>query len=122
MEEGTNLFVESKILKSLTKISEQKTKFMVNLTEIAKSHSTHVLTLSQLNRDSSREGRKPRLIDLKGSGGIEEKASLAHYYLSREPDSDEGNLSILKARSGPAGWNIPLNFNHKRLTFVEGCK
>ena len=95
--------------------------FMVHLTEIAKTYSTHILALSQLNRDSSREGRKPRLIDLKGSGGIEENASLA-LFLSREPDSNEGYLSILKARSGPAGWNIPLNFNPKRLTFVEVCK
>ena len=63
--------------------------------------------MSQLNRESSREGRKPRLTDLKGSGGIEENASLA-MFLSRDLDSKEAILSILKARSGRSGWSIPI--------------
>ena len=91
---------------------------MVSLTEIAKNYGCHILALSQLNRDSSKEGRKPRLTDLKGSGGIEENASLA-MFLSRDLDSKEAILSILKARSGRSGWIIPMVFNPKRLTFAE---
>ena len=91
---------------------------MVSLTEIAKSYSCRILALSQLNRESSREGRKPRLTDLKGSGGIEENASLA-MFISRELYSKEAILSILKARSGRSGWSIPMVFNPKQLTFAE---
>ena len=56
--------------------TENMTRLMITLTELAKSQRCHILALSQLNREATREGRKPRLIDLKGSGGIEENASL----------------------------------------------
>ena len=98
--------------------TEQMTNFMVTLTEISKSYGCNILVLSQLNRESSKESRKPRLTDLRGSGGIEENASLA-MFLSRELDSTEADLSILKARSGRSGWNIPMVFNSERLTFAE---
>ena len=94
------------------------TNFMVTLTEISKSYGYNILVLSQLNRESSKEFRKPRLTDLRGSGGIEENVSLA-MFLSRELDSTEADLSILKARSGRSGWNIPMVFNPERLTFAE---
>ena len=68
-------------------------------------------------RDSLKEGKKPRLTDLKGSGGIEENAS--PMFLSRDLDSKEAILSILKARSGRSGWTIPMVFNPKCLTFAE---
>ena len=40
-------------------------------------------------------------------------------FLSRELDSTEATLSILKARSGRSGWTIPMVFNPERLTFFE---
>ena len=98
--------------------TEQMTRFMVTLTEISKSYGCNILVLSQLNRESSKESRKPKLTDLRGSGGIEENASLA-MFLSRELDSTEAKLSILKARSGRSGWIIPMIFNPERLTFFE---
>ena len=70
---------------------------MVRLTEISKSYGCNILVLSQLNRESSKESRKPKLTDLRGSGGIEENASLA-MFLSRELDSTEAKLSILSAK------------------------
>ncbi|MDP6180302.1 MAG: DnaB-like helicase C-terminal domain-containing protein, partial [Desulfatiglandales bacterium] len=98
--------------------TESMTRFMVSLTETAKATNSHILVLSQLNRESSREGRKPRLTDLKGSGGIEENTSLA-MFLSRELDSSEAELSILKARSGRSGWSIPMIFNPEKIMFGE---
>ncbi len=97
--------------------AESMTRLMVNLTEIAKATNTCILALSQINRDACREGRRPRLTDLKGSGGIEENASLA-LILHRNLESTEGDLYIAKARSGRAG-SIPLVFNANRLTFRE---
>ena len=40
-------------------------------------------------------------------------------FLSRELDSKEAILSILKARSGRSGWSLPMVFNPKQLTFAE---
>ena len=122
-QSGSDLIILDHIHRILFKerggnLTEEMTRLMVSLTEIAKSYSCHILALSQLNRESSREGRKPRLTDLKGSGGIEENASLA-MFLSRDLDSKEAILSFLKARSGRSGWSIPMVFNPKRLTFVE---
>ena len=97
--------------------AESMTRLMVNLTEIAKTTNICILALSQINRDACREGRSPRLTDLKGSSGLEENASLA-LILHRNLDSTKGNLYISKARSGRAGC-IPLVFNAKRLTFQE---
>ena len=122
-QSGSDLIILDHIHRILFKerggnFTEQMTRLMVSLTEIAKSYSCHILALSQLNRESSREGRKPRLTDLKGSDGIEENASLA-MFLSRDLDSKEAILSILKARSGRSGWSIPMVFNPKQLTFAE---
>ena len=91
---------------------------MITLTELAKSQRCHILALSQLNREATREGRKPRLIDLKGSGDIEENASLV-LMLNRNLETKEATLNIAKARSGQAGQTIPLFFNPDRLVFVE---
>lgn len=98
--------------------SEQMTNFMISMTEISKSQRCHIQVLSQLNRDSAREGRKPRLTDLKGSGGLEENTSLA-LFLVRDLDSNEASLNVQKARSGKSGWSIPLVFNPERLSFGE---
>ena len=91
---------------------------VISMTEISKSQRCHIQVLSQLNRDSAREGRKPRLTDLKGSGGLEENASLA-LFLVGELDSNEASLNVQKARSGKSGWSIPLVFNPERLSFGE---
>ena len=46
----------------------------------------------------------------------------AAMFLSRDLDSKEAILSILKARSGRSGWSIPMVFNPKHLTFAEQYK
>ena len=58
--------------------------------------------------------------DLKGSGGIEENASLImmlHRDIEETPN--EGELHLAKARSGQAGRTINLVFTGNRLTFGE---
>ena len=100
--------------------AEAMGKICVSLTEIAKSTNTHVMALSQVNRSSLKDGRQARMHDLKGSGGIEENASLImmlHRDIEMSPA--EGNLYVAKARSGEAGRTIPLVFNGARMTFAE---
>ncbi|OIO60098.1 MAG: replicative DNA helicase [Verrucomicrobia bacterium CG1_02_43_26] len=93
---------------------------------MAKELNVPVIVLSQLNRDSEKERRQPRLSDLRESGSIEQDADLV-LLLSRQKDADdekERGLSVLprdlivaKQRNGPVGI-VPLVFN-KRFTRFE---
>lgn len=87
---------------------------------MAKELNVPVLILSQLNRDSEREKRDPRLSDLRESGSIEQDADVV-LLLARERsnESDGGNqptgvagpvkLKVAKQRNGPVG-DITLMF------------
>ena len=95
---------------------------------LAKELNVPVIVLAQLNRESEREKREPRLSDLRESGAIEQDADLVAL-LYREiknkkdgEDDDDGgqsydalpvNLLIAKQRNGPAGEIV-------RLTFLKG--
>ncbi|MDR3317242.1 MAG: replicative DNA helicase [Puniceicoccales bacterium] len=88
--------------------------------------SVPVLVLSQLNRDSEKEKRQPRLSDLRESGSIEQDADVV-LLLSKNRDNDEEqevlldivrrDLIIAKQRNGPTGV-VPLAFK-KSLTRFE---
>ena len=77
---------------------------------MAKELNLPVLVLSQLNRDTEREKRRPRLSDLRESGSIEQDADVV-MLLSRVDDQEEGDsatsqqveLTIAKQRNGPIG-------------------
>jgi replicative DNA helicase len=94
---------------------------------MAKELSLPVVVLCQLNRESEKEKRLPRLSDLRESGSIEQDADVV-LLLSRARDNrDEAEqpdqtavkreLIIAKNRNGPIG-EIALTFN-KRLTRFE---
>lgn len=89
---------------------------------MAKELKVPILVLSQLNRDSERERRKPRLSDLRESGSIEQDADvvmLLSVPKSGHSDQDEDaqpvstikemELIIAKQRNGPIG-DIRLTF------------
>ncbi len=86
---------------------------------MAKELKVPVLVLSQLNRDSEREKRPPRLSDLRESGSIEQDADVVMLLSRRkdkeDEDSEEGrsgstiDLIIAKQRNGPVG-DVPLTF------------
>ncbi len=88
---------------------------------LAKELNIPVIVLSQLNRESEKEGRQPRLSDLRESGSIEQDADLV-LILSKTLDElkskkeDEGSLVekihqetivrdliVAKQRNGPVG-------------------
>ncbi|HEX5464415.1 MAG TPA: DnaB-like helicase C-terminal domain-containing protein [Burkholderiales bacterium] len=75
---------------------------------LAKRLNTPVLLLSQLNRASLKDNRKPQLQDLRDSGEIEQDADIV-IALHGELDADhEGNraveIGLLKNRGGRVGW------------------
>jgi replicative DNA helicase len=94
---------------------------------MAKELNVPVMVLCQLNRESEKEKRLPRLSDLRESGSIEQDADVV-LLLSKareakdEPEQGEQQavkreLIIAKNRNGPIS-DIPLTFN-KRLTRFE---
>jgi replicative DNA helicase len=90
---------------------------------LAKELNVPVVVLSQLNRESEKDNRDPRLSDLRESGSIEQDADVV-FLLSRpkKRDDDESvgegglpgdiehiKLIIAKQRNGPVG-DIDLTF------------
>ncbi|MDR1401770.1 MAG: replicative DNA helicase [Puniceicoccales bacterium] len=82
---------------------------------MAKELKIPVIVLSQLNRDSEKEKRLPKLSDLRESGAIEQDADLVMILAKQTPAKDEGaeeqpgadvvirDLIVAKHRNGPIG-------------------
>jgi replicative DNA helicase len=93
---------------------------------MAKELNVPVMVLCQLNRESEKEKRLPRLSDLRESGSIEQDADVV-LLLSKARDAGQDEdlstqavkreLTIAKNRNGPIDC-IPLTFN-RRLTKFE---
>lgn len=87
------------------------------LKQLAKDLEVDVLCLSQLNRESEKAGRKPRLSDLKESGAIEQDADVVMFLYSDESEEHDGIpqanpvrvLDVAKNRNGPVG-RVKLTF------------
>jgi len=98
---------------------------------MAKELGLPVVVLSQLNRDSERENRDPRLSDLRESGAIEQDADVVMLlHRPKKRDDDESvqsgavpietehiKLVIAKQRNGPIG-EVDLTFL-RRFTRYE---
>lgn len=83
------------------------------LKDLAKELDIPILALHQLNRESEKEDREPRMSDLRGSGAIEQDADVIMLMHSRmPPGSPVGpvDLIIAKNRSGVTG-RVNLTFN-----------
>lgn len=105
------------------------------LKSMAKELEVPVIVLSQLNRDSEKEKRDPRLSDLRESGSIEQDADIVMLLgklrkgediresdISQDGDGSQGEdfeqikLILAKQRNGPTG-NVNLAFVRKYTRF-----
>lgn len=111
---------------------QQISEISRSLKAMAKELNVPVIVLSQLNRDSEREKREPRLSDLRESGSIEQDADVV-FLLHRlsKPDSAEDSaaentvdridLVLAKQRNGPTG-KVQLAFNRQYTRFENLSK
>jgi replicative DNA helicase len=97
---------------------------------MAKEFNIPIVVLSQLNRDSERERRQPKLFDLRESGSIEQDADLVFIltknkegYFQEDRNEYSRNeivrkLIIAKQRNGPIG-EISLKFFKNLVRFED---
>lgn len=109
---------------------QQISEISRGIKSLAKELNVPIIVLSQLNRESEKESRDPRLSDLRESGSIEQDADVV-FLLHRprkgkakeEKDShftdevEKIELIIAKQRNGPVGV-VPLSFI-RRFTRYE---
>lgn len=86
---------------------------------LAKELHIPVVLLSQLNRDAEkRKNPRPRLVDLRESGAIEQDADVV-LGIYRAPDEPEvAELICLKQRNGPLGM-VRVAFREKIASFAN---
>lgn len=109
--------------------AEEVTAIAQGLKAIALKHKCIVIAASQLNRETERGTPRPKLSDLRESGGIEQASDNA-ILLWREADSDraDGTIDIhgtvAKQRNGPLGdFHLVRNaaymrFEHRHRPFA----
>ncbi len=102
---------------------QQISEISRGLKTLAKELKVPVMVLSQLNRESEKEKRQPKLSDLRESGAIEQDADVV-LLLARPKDAgdehsvaaDSADLIIAKQRNGPVG-DIKLTFRKEYTRF-----
>jgi len=94
------------------------------LKKLTKRLGIPIIAVSQLNRDVTKNKRRPELSDLRDSGNIEQDADVALFIHAHEDDELEQEvpveLGLLKNRGGKKGW-LPAKylFNGREQRFTE---
>ena len=93
---------------------EETTLVSNSLKALAKELNLPVIVLAQLNRDNDREGRAPRLSDLRDSGAIEQDADIVG--LLHRDENQLVSVILAKQRAGRTG-KVDLIFNRAYTRF-----
>lgn len=139
-QHGIKLFIIDylQLLHSTARRAENRQQEIADISNgvkgLAKELKVPVIVLAQLNRESEKEKRAPRVSDLRESGSIEQDADLVAllYRSLREKDDDEDQVGpppetipvkmlIAKQRNGPTG-EIDLTFLKSCTRFESAAK
>lgn len=88
------------------------------LKSLARELGVGALVLCQLNRDSEKSGRKPRISDLRESGSIEQDADCVALLHPHDSDEEVVHLMLEKQRNGATGM-VDLKFKRSINKFEE---
>ena len=119
LQHGIKLVVIDYMQKVRADIKQEKKTYEIGdisgkLKALAVETKTAMVTLAQLNRDSTKDkGRPPRLSDLADSGQIERDADTV---VLIHRDRDDSVLLVAKQRDGETG-AVPVFFNGKYCRF-----
>lgn len=103
---------------------QQVAEMSRSLKLLAKDLDVPILCLCQMNRDVEKQGREPRLSDLRESGAIEQDADVVLFLHEADPHatSSDGSSDIkvivAKQRSGPRG-SVAVTWHRKYCKFSE---
>lgn len=109
---------------------EQIAEISRGIKGMAKELQIPVIALAQLNRETEKERRAPRMSDLRESGSIEQDADivlLISQKISKDDTGDENSnvvlrdLIVAKQRNGPTGI-VPLTFSKSITRFENAAK
>ena len=107
---------------------QQVTEISRSLKGLARELNIPVLALSQLSRAvEQRVPQRPRLSDLRESGGLEQDSDVVLFIYREDrynPESTNKNIAeiiIAKHRNGPVG-SVKLYFDEKTVTFGDLAK
>lgn len=96
---------------------EQVSQMSRELKNGAKSLECPILCLAQLNRDSEKNSRAPKLSDLRESGAIEQDAdNVMFLWRPDDQQKDAVEVVVAKQRSGPTG-KVPLKWGGRHVRF-----
>jgi replicative DNA helicase len=105
---------------------EQISEISRGVKRLARECNVPVAVLAQLNRESEKEARRPRLSDLRDSGSIEQDADIILMPSLRSGQDEQSDslaidLIIAKQRNGPR-CIVPLTFLRRYAKFIEESK
>ena len=90
----------------------------LSLKALARELDVGFLVLSQINRESERMGRKPKMADLRESGAVEQDADCVALLHQPDPEENQVTLILDKNRNGDTGM-VSLEFKKAINKFVQ---
>ena len=118
------LFLDYLQLMKVPKKEREDTEISANaegLRALGKTLGVPVVVLAQLNRECEKGGRRPRLSDLRGSGGIEQAADFVVFiHCSEEEEKKSGRKTIIVGKGRDTGIGVSaLHFDAETASFHD---